>query len=697
MVVVTHDSEAVIGDCLRSLPAAFAHAAVETTIVVDNASTDGTIGEVRASAPGALIYRMGSNRGYAAAINAGCRFAPGGVGDALLVLNPDVRLAPGSMGPLLVALTRPGVGIAVPRLVDGDGAVLRSLRREPTVLRAVGEAVVGGDRAGRYRRWGEVVSDPDSYTHAKEADWATGAAMLVSGECLEAVGPWDESFFLYSEEVDFALRARDRGFRLRYEPAAGAVHLGGESGIDPALWSLLTRNRIRLYRARHGRVRTAAFTGAVVLNEAVRAAAGRTINAVALRAVVRRDDPLSTRLSEESRGFVCFSAQDWWYFNRAHSDFQLLTRLARHRPVLLVNSIGMRLPIPGRTRKPFARLARKASSLTKGLQQPLVDVPGFAVLSPFFLPVYRAGRLRDLNARLVRWQVERATRRLGIEHPTTIVTLPTAWDVARTLASRTVVANRSDRYSAFGEANGLWVSSLERELLAHADLAVYASRSLLAEEAPLTRRPVQLDHGVDLDRFQLASELEEPADLRSIPHPRIGFFGAIDDYTVDLALLERVADEIPDAQLVIVGPTNCPLDELTRRPNVHWLGSRPYETIPAYGAGFDVAVMPWLDNEWIRFCNPVKLKEYLALGLPVVTTPFPEVARYSELVRIGRDPGHFVRLVAQSLLDGGPATPALRRQAVAGDTWDRRAVELLALCDGVALDASDPVTVCAAS
>ena len=158
--------------------------------------------------------------------------------------------------------------------MDGDGAVLRSLRREPTVLRAVGEAVVGGERAGRYRHWGEVVSDPDSYTHAKEADWATGAAMLVSRECLAAVGPWDESFFLYSEEVDFALRARDRGFRLRYEPAAGAVHLGGESGIDPALWALLTRNRIRLYRARHGRVRTAAFTGAVVLNEAVRAAAG---------------------------------------------------------------------------------------------------------------------------------------------------------------------------------------------------------------------------------------------------------------------------------------------------------------------------------------------------------------------------------------------------------------------------------------
>jgi GT2 family glycosyltransferase/glycosyltransferase involved in cell wall biosynthesis len=697
VLVVAFNSAAVIAECLRALPAALADAAVATTVVVDNASTDTTIGEVHAAAPDALLYRMATNSGYAAAINAGCRFAPGGVGDALLILNPDVRMAPGSMAPLLAALAQPGVGLAVPKLLDGDGRTLRSLRREPTIVRALGEAVLGGNRAGRYARLGEVVTDPAAYVAAGNVDWATGAAMLISRACIDAVGPWDESYFLYSAEVDFALRARDRGHAVRYEPGATAVRLDRRSTADPDRWTQLTRNRVRLYRNRHGRVKSAGFAGAVLLNEAVRAAAGRAANDAALRSLVRRGADGQQTPGGRRHGFVCFSAQDWWYFNRAHSDFQLLTRAARHRPVLLVNSIGMRVPMPGRTRKPWARYARKAASLTKGLRHPLPDVPDFAVLSPVFLPVYRPGRLRDLSTRLVRWQVRRATRRLGIEDPTTIVTLPTAWDVARGLPNRTIVANRSDRYSAFGEADGAWVAGLERALLAEADVAVYASRALLDEEAGLTRRPVQLDHGVDLERFRPASELEEPADLLSIPRPRIGFFGAIDDYTVDLGLLARLADEIPEAQLVLVGPTNCPLGDLTSRPNVHWLGARPPEAVPSYGAGFDVAVMPWIDNDWIRFCNPIKLKEYLALGLPVVTTPFPEVDRYADLVRIGKDAAQFVSLVRQSLLDGGPATPERRRQAVAGDTWDRRALELLALCEQAATHRSEAEAACAAS
>jgi GT2 family glycosyltransferase len=685
VVVVTYDSADVVGDCLRSLPAAFADAARPSIVVVDNASSDGTVGAVREAAPDALLLRMATNRGYAAAINAGVEGAPGGVGDALLVLNPDVRMAAGSVAPLLAALRQPGVGMAVPRLVDQQGRLQWSLRREPTVLRAFGEALLGGGRAGRWTALGEVVSDPRVYQHPGPAVWATGAVLAISLECLRATGPWDESFFLYSEEVDFALRAAEGGHGLWYEPAASAVHIGGASGTDERLWALLTRNRIELYRRRHGPLRSAAFTGGVVLNEALRAAAGRRTSRAALRSLVRRDHARPDAPPIEAPpGIICFSAQDWWYFNRAHSDFQLVTRLARQRPVLLVNSLGMRMPLPGRTRKPLARLGRKLASLSKGLRHPLPDVPGLAVLTPLFLPVYRPGRLRDASNRFVAWQVGRAAGRSGITRADLVVTLPTAWEVAARLPRRVLIANRSDRYGAFAEADGAWVGSLERTLLAHADAAVYASQTMLEAEADATRRATFLDHGVDLERFTLASDLTEPADLAAIGRPRIGFFGAIDDYTVDLALLEQVADALPDARLVLVGPTNCPLGDLLRRPNVHWLGPRPAEEIPAYGSGFDVALMPWLDNEWIRHCNPIKLKEYLALGLPTVSTSFPEVERYSSVVRVARDPEHFVALVRQSLLDGGPATPERRRATVQDDSWDRRAAELLELLDDVA-------------
>ncbi|MDP8961599.1 MAG: hypothetical protein M3N32_08300, partial [Actinomycetota bacterium] len=109
----------------------------------------------------------------------------------------------------------------------------------------------------------------------------------ISRRCLEQVGPWDETFFLYAEETEFALRARDAGFVLRYVPDAVATHLGGDRHTSSRLWALLAVNRVRLYSRRHGPVRTAAFWAAVALNEALRALAGRGVHRAALRALLR--------------------------------------------------------------------------------------------------------------------------------------------------------------------------------------------------------------------------------------------------------------------------------------------------------------------------------------------------------------------------------------------------------------------------
>ncbi len=110
--------------------------------------------------------------------------------------------------------------------------------------------------------------------------------MMISSECLDDVGAWDESYFLYSEETDFALRARDCGFVVRYTPEAEVVHLGGDSGVSPRLWALLTVNRVKLYGRRHGAGRTALFRVAVTLNEAIRALRGSPTHAAGLRALL---------------------------------------------------------------------------------------------------------------------------------------------------------------------------------------------------------------------------------------------------------------------------------------------------------------------------------------------------------------------------------------------------------------------------
>lgn len=283
VVVVTYDSEQVLGGLISSLPSGLRGVDWSLTIV-DNGSADDTVATARRLAPDATVIATGRNGGYAAGINIG--IAAAAPHTAVLVLNPDVRLGPGCVGELLRALRQPGVGIAAPRLVDRHGELIESQRREPTITRALADALLGARRAGRIGRLGEVVTDPDAYATSTPTAWAEGSTLLVSAACLAACGPWDESFFLYSEETEFALRARDHGFTTMFVASASAVHLEGDSAGSPSLWPLLVTNRVRLYRRRHGRAATAVFWATVTLREGTRAAIGKATSRAAFASLV---------------------------------------------------------------------------------------------------------------------------------------------------------------------------------------------------------------------------------------------------------------------------------------------------------------------------------------------------------------------------------------------------------------------------
>ncbi len=268
VIIVTWNSSSVLEGVLRSIHCSVVSGPI-TVIVVDNASADATVNVVREVMPDADVVPMGRNAGYAAGVNAGIARADDC--DAFLLLNPDIRLEPNTIETLIREMGSTGAGIVVPRLVDDSGVLRSSLRREPTALRAWGEALLGGERAGHFPTLGEVEQRNGVYNSAGTSDWATGAAMLISRGCAERVGRWDETYFLYSEETDFALRARDAGFVLRYVPTAVAVHFEGESHDSPALFALLTRNRVKLFRSRHGAAHTAVFWTGVFIGEVLRA------------------------------------------------------------------------------------------------------------------------------------------------------------------------------------------------------------------------------------------------------------------------------------------------------------------------------------------------------------------------------------------------------------------------------------------
>lgn len=282
VVVVTFDSAAHLDGLLGTLDGALGGLRARV-LFVDNRSTDDTVARLRAR-PGVEVVAQPANRGYAAAVNVGLertRDAP-----AVLVLNPDVTLGAGSVRALLATSREPGVGIVVPQMRTPSGQVYPSLRREPTVGRALGAALLGGRRAARFPALSETIGDQRAYGVRHDVDWATGAAMLVTRACADATGSWDESFFLYSEETDFAERARRAGFRVVYEPAAVVTHAGGEGMSSPRLRSMLTINRLRYYRRRHGPLRSAAFYSALLANELSRGALGDRAALAACRALL---------------------------------------------------------------------------------------------------------------------------------------------------------------------------------------------------------------------------------------------------------------------------------------------------------------------------------------------------------------------------------------------------------------------------
>lgn len=267
-VVVTYNSADEIGNLLDSLPAA-AEGLDLRVLVVDNSSTDNTVALVEARGDARLVPG-GGNIGYAAGINVAREHMDPDT-DAIAILNPDLVMEPGSLRMLAEPLAADHtIGVTVPFVENSDGTPFHSLRREPGLISQIGEATMGSYVAKRPVWLGDAYRGPEHYATERDVDWASGAALLVSRACNDAVGEWREDFFLYSEETDFARRARQAGFRIRYVPTARCMHIGGASGSSPQLVALKEVNKLRDYEAHHDVVRSTLFRGILLAQHAVR-------------------------------------------------------------------------------------------------------------------------------------------------------------------------------------------------------------------------------------------------------------------------------------------------------------------------------------------------------------------------------------------------------------------------------------------
>jgi len=370
--------------------------------------------------------------------------------------------------------------------------------------------------------------------------------------------------------------------------------------------------------------------------------------------------------------FLCFGGEDWWYHNRAHTDMQLMRRFARTGTALYVNSIMMRKhKIIGGSRF-TEKLVRKVRSILKGLKE---SGAGFWVYSPFTLPVHHISWARPFNETVLRFQIRRMLRKLRMKTPVVWVVCPAACDSAIKMNRAKLVYQRTDRFEDDPNVDRDTILAYDRKLKAAADVTVYVNRLLYDQEADQCRKALFLDHGVDYEMFataELASDV--PADIADIKKPVVGYFGALDGHKLDTGFLEAVADRLPDASFVFIGKPSVDCSVLSTRKNVWMLGQKTYEEIPHYGKCFDVAILPWRVNKWTEAANPIKLKEYLALGKPIVSTPaFTELQEYDDVVYEAETPEEFAECIEKAYSEDSPDLVGKRRAKVSRASWDSKA------------------------
>src|ERR1043165_5702148 len=258
---------------------------------------------------------------------------------------------------------------------------------------------------------------------------------------------------------------------------------------------------------------------------------------------------------------------------------------------------------------------------------------------------------------------------------------PMALGWTRHLKPLALVYDCMDELSAFKGAPAS-LKEREAELFKQADLVFTGGQSLFEAKRHLHKNIYSFPSSIDAQHFAQARSLKnDPADQEAIPHPRLGFFGVIDE-RMDIELLDAVAKARPHWQLVMIGPV-VKIDEadLPRLPNIHYLGAKTYKELPSYLAGWDVALLPFARHESTRFISPTKTPEYLAAGCPVVSTSIRDVARpYGELglVAIADTPEEFVAAIEDTLNDSDAASriksvDMFLSQISWDETWGRMA------------------------
>jgi len=364
---------------------------------------------------------------------------------------------------------------------------------------------------------------------------------------------------------------------------------------------------------------------------------------------------------------IIYFGNDWSGENRT-SSHHIAERLAQRTRVLYIDTPGLRAPkASGRDlRKLFWKvLAAVRKPRAIGAQMWHISTPQ--------IPFRRLPLVRQLNFAVGRFLVRRALRTLRFEKTISWFAVPHPGILAGRFDETLIVYYCIDDYAALPDVDAARVARMDDNLTRSADQVFVASARLIASKRTLSPSAVHAPHGVDLALFQRASDPSCPvADgARNLKHPVIGFYGLIEAW-IDLDLIAFLAEQKPEWTFLLIGRLAVDPGRLPTLPNVQFAGPQPYTSLPNWAKAFDVAIIPYRPTRQVMNSNPLKLREYLATGKPVVAVSAPEIDQFADYVHIARSPEEFLGCIEDALANDSAADRARRIEAVAGMSWEVR-------------------------
>ncbi|MDX1738602.1 MAG: glycosyltransferase family 1 protein [Alphaproteobacteria bacterium] len=357
--------------------------------------------------------------------------------------------------------------------------------------------------------------------------------------------------------------------------------------------------------------------------------------------------------------------EDWG----AHpsSTQHLIKYLSKDRKTVWVNSIGMRRP--RFSLRDFKRLTQKLSAMIQTRSSATKTSISTsdqlaATIAPKAISWPGSSIARILNKFILARQISGHLRTLDMGRPICWTSLPTAVDVLDQFSPRAIVYYCGDDFGALAGVDHQPVLACEKRLIEKADLIIAASE-LLGSRFP-ANKTVILPHGVDFELF--FNESQKACEEKRVQKVA-GFYGSIADW-VDVELLRDTAAKLPDWRFQLIGPIQTDLNGLDKLKNVEFIEPQPHHLLPSYVCNWDAALLPFRDNDQIRACNPLKLREYLASGTPVLATSFPALAPYLDVVNVFRNSNELC-----SLLETTEKNPN-QADRVKSESWENRAQSL---------------------